>query len=219
MANNCGRGLKQLAFRHLPLFKHPFCRYCPDKHRCLKTGAYGNTPHAPQADSTYCCTTVILNDQSKYSCSNHPLLTLLSLHSDMAAAIRWPTCTQSYSFIYTSLHVGVEMILRDKTSPMLVKFCAWRRKQSRFINCDKQQNQSGFVCIYICITFGTVLQAFGQHHCPRGVVGALSSFISTSSGTLSGTLRFQLCKLHCLISMQEMQKITPVSTLVQVTNQ
>ena len=41
VANNCGRGLKQLAFRHLPLFKHPFCRYCPDKHRCLKTGAYG----------------------------------------------------------------------------------------------------------------------------------------------------------------------------------
>ena len=36
-----GRGLKQLAFRHLPLFKHPFCRYCPDKHRCLKTGTYG----------------------------------------------------------------------------------------------------------------------------------------------------------------------------------
>ena len=41
--DNCGRGLKQLAFRHLPLFKHPFCRYCPDKHRCLKTGAYGTT--------------------------------------------------------------------------------------------------------------------------------------------------------------------------------
>ena len=133
----------------------------------------------------------------------------------MAAAIRWPICTQSYSFIYTSLHVGVEMILRDKTSPMLVKFGAWRRKQSRFINCDKQQNQSGFVCIYICITFGTVLQAFGQHHCPRDVVGALSSFISgtlssSPSGTLSsspsGVLRFQLCKLHCLISMQEMQR-------------
>ena len=41
VANNRGRGLKQLAFRHLPLFKHPFCRYCPNKHRCLKTGAYG----------------------------------------------------------------------------------------------------------------------------------------------------------------------------------
>ena len=67
------------------------------------------------------------------------------------------------------------------------------------------------VSIYIYM-FGTVLQAFGQHHCPRGVVGALSSFISTPSGALSGTLsgvlRFQLCKLHCLISMQEMQNYT-----------
>ena len=42
VANNCGRGLKLLAFRHLPLFKHPFCRYSPDKHRCLKTGTYGS---------------------------------------------------------------------------------------------------------------------------------------------------------------------------------
>ena len=42
IANNCGCGLKQLAFRHLSLFKHPFCRYCPDKHQCLKTGAYSN---------------------------------------------------------------------------------------------------------------------------------------------------------------------------------
>lgn len=41
VANNCGRGLKLLAFRHLPLFKHPFCRYSLDKHLCLKTGAYG----------------------------------------------------------------------------------------------------------------------------------------------------------------------------------
>ena len=86
-------------------------------------------------------------------------------------------------------------------------------EENSFINCDKQQNQSGFVCIYIYIyMFGTVLQAFGQHHCLRGVVGALSSFISTPSGALSGTLsgvlRFQLCKLHCLISMQEMQNYT-----------